>query len=137
MKTLLTTAIIGICLALLAIVGVPTESPLSQISMQLIPEAHAVFGVRRRAVRRGVIIGSSMAAGSAAAATAAPAPAPTPAPAATAQPAGAPPIGSIVSTIPAGCVTSPKGGVEYYNCDGVYYRTAFQGNNLVYVVTQP
>jgi hypothetical protein len=27
--------------------------------------------------------------------------------------------------------------VEYYNCDGVYYRPAFQGNNLVYVVQSP
>ena len=25
-------------------------------------------------------------------------------------------------------------GVEYQNCAGVYYRAAFQGNNLVYVV---
>ena len=26
-----------------------------------------------------------------------------------------------------------KGGVEYQKCGGVYYRSAFQGNNLVYV----
>jgi len=136
MKALLTTAIIGICLALLAIVDVPSESQLSALSVQLVPEAHAVLGVRRRSMRRGVIIGSSMAAG-AATASAVAAPAPAPAPAATAQPAGAPPIGSIVSTLPASCVTSPRGGVEYYNCNGVYYRSAFQGNNLVYVVSQP
>ena len=54
-----------------------------------------------------------------------------------AQPAGAPAIGTIVSSLPAGCVSAPKGGVEYFNCSGVYYRTAFQGNNLVYVVQQP
>jgi len=31
-----------------------------------------------------------------------------------------------------------KGGVEYYRCGAVYYRAAFQGNNLVYVtVAQP
>jgi hypothetical protein len=57
--------------------------------------------------------------------------------AAAARPAGAPPIGSVVSALPAGCVSAPKGGVEYHNCGGVYYRAAFQGNNLVYVVEAP
>lgn len=51
-----------------------------------------------------------------------------------ARPAGAPPIGSVVPTLPAGCVSAPKDGIEYFNCGGVFYRTAFQGNNLVYVV---
>jgi len=27
-----------------------------------------------------------------------------------------------------------RDGVEYQNCGGVYYRAAFQGSNLVYVV---
>ena len=54
--------------------------------------------------------------------------------AAGARPAGAPPVGTIVSTLPAGCKPEVKGGVELQNCGGVYYRAAFQGNNLVYVV---
>jgi phage protein D len=54
--------------------------------------------------------------------------------AAAAHPAGAPAVGSVVSTLPAGCVPATKDGVEYQNCGGVYYRAAFQGNNLVYVV---
>jgi hypothetical protein len=54
--------------------------------------------------------------------------------AAGARPAGAPPVGTIVSTLPAGCKPETKGGVEYQNCGGVYYRAAFQGNNLVYAV---
>ncbi|MEN8176647.1 MAG: hypothetical protein ABFS23_12845, partial [Pseudomonadota bacterium] len=29
------------------------------------------------------------------------------------------------------------GGVEHHQCAGVYYRAAFQGNNLVYVASQP
>jgi hypothetical protein len=53
------------------------------------------------------------------------------------RPAGAPAIGSVVHSLPEGCVSAPKGGVEYYQCGGVYYRAAFQGNNLVYVVQQP
>jgi hypothetical protein len=51
-----------------------------------------------------------------------------------ARPAGAPAVGAVVSALPAGCKPETKGGVEYQNCGGVYYRAAFQGNNLVYVV---
>jgi hypothetical protein len=115
-----------------------SERFASLTSLQLINEAHAVLGVRRRSMRRGVVIGSSMAVAGAAAsssATAAPAAAPEPAPAAA--PVGALPIGSIVTTIPAACVSSPKNNVQYFDCSGVFYRTAFQGNNLVYVVSQP
>jgi hypothetical protein len=54
--------------------------------------------------------------------------------AAAARPPGAPPVGTVVSALPAGCKPETKGGVEYQNCGGVYYRAAFQGNNLVYVV---
>jgi hypothetical protein len=54
--------------------------------------------------------------------------------AAAARPAGAPAAGAVVNALPAGCQPVAKGGVEYQNCGGVYYRSAFQGNNLVYVV---
>jgi len=54
--------------------------------------------------------------------------------AAAARPAGAPAVGTVVSALPAGCKPETKSGVEYQNCGGVYYRSAFQGNNLVYVV---
>jgi hypothetical protein len=62
----------------------------------------------------------------------APATAPSPT-----QPAGAPAIGTIVPALPQGCAPVAVNGVEYQNCGGVYYRAAFQGNNLVYVVQQP
>jgi hypothetical protein len=54
--------------------------------------------------------------------------------AAAARPAGAPPAGTVVSTLPAGCKPETKNGVEYQNCGGVLYRSGFQGSNLVYVV---
>ena len=54
--------------------------------------------------------------------------------AAAARPAGAPAAGTVVNALPAGCKPETKSGVEYQNCGGVYYRAAFQGNNLVYVV---
>ena len=104
--------------------------------LQLIDDAHAVMGVRRRTRRRSVAVGYSMGAASAQQQTAAQAPAPAPAPAPV-QSAGSLAIGSIVTTLPTGCVTSPKDGVQYYDCGGDFYRTAFQGNNLVYVVAQP
>lgn len=54
--------------------------------------------------------------------------------AAAARPAGAPAVGAVVNALPAGCAPETRSGVEYQNCGGVYYRSAFQGNNLVYVV---
>lgn len=54
--------------------------------------------------------------------------------AAAARPAGAPPAGAVVNALPAGCKAETRNGVEYQNCGGVYYRAAFQGNSLVYVV---
>jgi hypothetical protein len=54
--------------------------------------------------------------------------------AAAARPAGAPPAGAVVNALPAGCRPETRDAVEYQNCGGVYYRAAFQGNNLVYVV---
>ncbi len=54
--------------------------------------------------------------------------------AAAARPAGAPAIGTVVTTLPAGCKPETQSGVQVQNCGGVLYRAAFQGNNLVYVV---
>lgn len=48
--------------------------------------------------------------------------------------AAAPAIGTVFNTLPAGCTAAPMGGVEYYRCGNTFYRSAFQGNNLVYVV---
>lgn len=60
--------------------------------------------------------------------------APAPAPAASGKPL---PLGTVVSTLPHGCTSTPVGGVEYYYCGGNFYRAMFQGNNLVYVTAQP
>lgn len=149
-KTLVKTAVIASGMALMATGNVAVvKSPGGLvINAQFMTEAEAVAGRQRRTRRRGLAVGYSAGAASGAAAAtaatsaaaapaAAPAPAPAPAPVPVTQPVGAPPIGSIATTLPAGCVTSPQGGIQYFNCNGVYYRTAFQGNNLVYVVSQP
>jgi len=92
----------------------------------------SVAGVARRTTRRTVAVASTSAAvatESAAASAAQPAAA-TPA-------AGALPLGTVVSALPSGCTQTTSGGVQYYKCGADYYRTAFQGTNLVYVTAQP
>lgn len=140
MKQGIKVPVLSLSLLVLLAVGPAPQAPLG---VSLVQEAAAVVGVpwspasfagvARRTTRRAVVATSAAASAQQAAQPQAAAPQPTAAP----QPAGAPPLGSIVATLPAGCVTSPKGGVQYYDCNGVYYRAAFQGNNLVYVVTQP
>jgi hypothetical protein len=61
-----------------------------------------------------------------------------PPPTAPPPPTGAPlPLGTVVTALPAGCVPTPVGGVEYYYCGGNFYRAAFQGTQLVYVTAKP
>lgn len=143
MKTTFKVAILATSLVLMLIADLPFLSGL------LVPEAEAIFGVRRRAFRRGAIIGSTAVAASEAAAMshqqAAPAQQPAAAPAAPAAPAPPPPaasgkplpMGTVVSALPAGCTSTPVGGVEYYYCGGNFYRAVFQGNKLVYVTAKP
>ena len=50
---------------------------------------------------------------------------------------GALPVGSVASALPAGCTASTVGGVEYQHCGNDWYRSAFQGDKLVYVTTAP
>ena len=137
--------------------------PFSSMRIGVIGEAQAVVGrpatpvsvagvARRSAVATTAVVATTAAATSAAAvssqqaavaqqqaATAQQQAAVAQQQAATAQrqAAGAPPVGTVVPALPAGCVSAPKGGVEFQNCGGVYYRAAFQGNNLVYVVDKP
>jgi ParB-like chromosome segregation protein Spo0J len=102
----------------------------------------SVAGVARRSTARGAAAASTSATAQQQAATAQQQAATAQQQAATAQqqqaaaarPAGAPPAGAVVNALPAGCKPETKSGVEYQNCGGVYYRSAFQGNNLVYVV---
>jgi membrane protein involved in colicin uptake len=47
------------------------------------------------------------------------------------------PIGTMVPSLPPGCTSTVIGGVNYFQCGGVYYRAGFQGNNIVYIVSAP
>lgn len=118
---------------------------------QLVPEAHAVLGVRRRTARRTAVVVGSAASAQTAAAQQQAAAAEQEAAAAkqeaaaaqqqaaaaqqqAAQSASAVPIGTVVKAPPAGCLSAVVNNVSYVNCAGVYYKAAFQGNSLVYVV---
>ena len=57
--------------------------------------------------------------------------------AAAQQAAAAVPIGTMVPSLPPGCTSTVIGGINYFNCAGVYYRAGFQGNNIVYIVSAP
>jgi hypothetical protein len=164
MKTILKIAATTIALVLMLIADIPL------LPVQLVPEAHAVLGVRRRTA---VVVGATVHAADsaqmaqsqqqaaaaqqqaatsqqqAAAAQQQATAAKQEAAAAKQQAAAAPPappaaaagtllpLGTVVSALPAGCVSTPVGGVEYYYCGGNFYRAVFQGNTLVYVTAQP
>ena len=65
----------------------------------------------------------------------------TTAPATTPPPPTTPeeplPIGTVVSKLPEGCVTTPVDNEQYYKCGPNYYRAVYQENNLVYLTTDP
>ena len=144
----LKAVVISAALPMLYLGGVSSEAPTGLVLLQdagavvgapLTPASAA--GVARRTTRR-VVVAESASTQQQQAATARQQSATAQQQSATAQqqaaaaarPPGAPPVGTVVSALPAGCKPEAKGGVEYQNCGGVYYRAAFQGNNLVYVV---
>jgi hypothetical protein len=57
------------------------------------------------------------------------------------RPASAPgepfPLGTVVSALPAGCTSTPVGGVNYYYCGGNFYKAVYEGSTLKYVTTKP
>jgi hypothetical protein len=107
------------------------------IGMPFTPVSAA--GVARRTTRRVVATEAAVVTATAAAAPkpAAPppptvvvvSPSPAPAPAASAVP-----IGTVVQALPAACTTVVVKGANYSDCGGAFYKAAFQGNSLVYVV---
>ncbi len=139
MKIILTFALLASTAIVVFMLDMESKPTWQPQGFQLISEAHAVYGRQRRTRRRGVAVG--YAAGSASGAAAASAASSTtqaaPAQPATAPESGAQPIGTVVSTLPAGCSPVDVGGTEYQKCGPDYYRAAFQGNNLVYVTSQP
>jgi hypothetical protein len=99
---------------------------------------HAVVGtaaVTTTAVAASSANASAAAAANANAAAAAAKPPPPAAPAPA--PGAAPPVGTIVTTLPPGCAQTELNGVAYQRCGSTYYKAAMMGSNLVFVVSQP
>jgi len=160
MKKLLQISAIAITLILMLIADIPMMliDDLPILSVELASEAEAVLGVRRRTRRRtAVVVGSTTAAATAsaeasqqqAAAAEQQAAAAQQEAAASQQQAAAAqqqlaaaqassgvPVGTVVQTLPAGCKPVTVSGVAYQDCGGSFYKTAFQGNNLVYAVVE-
>jgi hypothetical protein len=164
MKTILKAAILAPALVVMFLADVPPETPLQ---IQLVPQAHAIFGIWRRHARRWAVVGTAAVVSSesaqaaaakeqtaaaqqqAAAAQKAAAAAEQQAAEAKKQAAAAPPppppvaagkplpLGTVVKALPAGCTSTPVGGIDYFYCGGNFYRAVFQGNELVYVTAQP
>ena len=151
MKTIRNTLVISTALFLMLLGDAP---PDSRFGLQLVSDAHAILGVWRRHARRWAVVGTAAVATTAAvaatdeaaAAEAQAADAQQQAAAAQQQAAAPPPaaaddkplpLGTVVSSLPGGCTSTPVGGVEYYYCGGNFYRAVFQGNSLVYVTAKP
>lgn len=142
MKTILQIITITIVLILTIIVDIPI------LPLKLVPEAQAILGVRRRAVRRTAVVVSSADAAALAASQQQAAAAQQQAAAANQEAAAAQqqaaaaqatsgvPVGTVAQALPAGCKPVTVSNVEYQDCGGSFYKTAFQGNNLVYVVVK-
>ncbi len=110
----------GICSVFIDIIGLPF-TPLS------------FAGVARRTAYRTVVWSSA-----AAAYHPPPVIVMAPPPPAPPAPAGHPlPLGTVVSALPPGCISTPVGGVDYFYCGGNFYRAVVQENRLVYITTQP
>ncbi len=105
------------------------------IGMPFTPMSYA--GVARRTTRRVVATEATVATTAAVATASKPPPSTTvvvvPSSPAAPAPSGVP-VGTVVQALPAGCKSVVVSGVSYSDCAGVFYKAAFQGNNLVYVV---
>ena len=146
MKKLMQISAIAITLILMLITDIPMMliDSMPILSVELTSEAQAVLGVRRRTRRRtAVVVGSTTAAATASAEASQQQAAATQQQAAAAQQQAAPvqatsgvPIGTVAQALPAGCKAVTVSGVTYQDCGGSFYKTAFQGNNLVYAVVE-
>ena len=149
MKTILKIAATTTALVLMIIADIPF------LPVQLVPEAQAVLGVRRRTAVVAYSAGAASASAAAAtsqqqaaaaqqqaaasqqqAAAAQQQAATAQQQAAATQPASGVPVGTVAQALPSGCKAVTVSGKEYQECGGSFYKAAFQGNTLVYVVVE-
>ena len=142
MKIIIKFSIVMLTATLMYITDLSIQPAKMTMGLDLVSEAQAVLGVRRRSARRGAAVGYSAGAAAAnsanaAAAASQPAAAPPPAPAAAAPVYGPLPVGTVVSVLPAGCTAMTAGGVQYQHCGDNYFQAVLQGSTLVYLTAAP
>lgn len=141
MKSIFKIAVLATMAILMYFTDISIQPTKMTMGVEFVSEAQAVLGVRRRAHRRGAAVGYAAGAEAANEANAAAAQQAQAAPATAAPPPppvyGPLPQGTTITVLPAGCQAMTAGGVEYQHCGENYFRSAFQGNNLVYVVSTP
>jgi hypothetical protein len=115
--------------AILFLVEVDTTASLP---VPTIRHAHAVVGAPLTPVSVAGVARRTAVRTTAAASAAAKPPAPPP-------PSGAQglPLGTVVSALPAGCASVQLHGTNYFNCQGTYFRPAYKGQDVVYIVEKP
>ena len=140
MNPILKPVVLGVwCVAMLGAAGAP-EGPFT---LGFVHEAEAgifIAPVRHTVVAVAAVSASSSANAAAAAnanAAAANANAAAAKAAAAPPPAGPMPVGTIVTTLPAGCVPTNLNGVSYMRCGSTYYKAVMMGSSLVFAVAQP
>jgi hypothetical protein len=133
MKRILNITAITIVLLFLFITDIPL------LPVELVPEAQAIFGVRRRTAVIAYSAGKANASAAASQQQAAATQQQTAAAkqqTAAAQTYSGVPLGTVVEALPPGCIAVTVGKSQYQDCDGSFYRAAFQGNKLLYVVVE-
>lgn len=153
MNTKVKITILSTALSLMIFADIPI------LPVEMVSDAEAVLGVRRRTARRTAVVAYSAGAATASATASASqqqaAAAQQQAAAANQEAAAAQqeaalaqqqlaatqagsgvPIGTIVTALPAGCTAITVSNSQYQDCAGSFYKAAFQGNNLVYVVVE-
>src|SRR5262250_245115 len=119
-------AIIGMPMTPLSVAGVARRSMYREAVATSVVTSAAVANAAAAQTAAANAAAAQAAAANAAAATAA-----------AQQAASGLPVGTIVPNLPPGCNSTVIGGINYFNCNGVYYRAGFQGNSVVYIVSTP
>ena len=137
--------------ALLLVTMCIVDIPL--LPVDLVPDAQAIFGVRRRTAVVAYSAGKSSGAAAASASQQQAAAAQQQAAYSQQQAAAAEqeaaaaqqqaafaqqtssgvPTGTVIKALPDGCVPVTVGSAQYQKCDATFYRVAFMGNEVVYV----
>ncbi len=112
------TALLSLGMALdISALGIGASPAEAVVGRPLTPVSYA--GVARRTTRRAAYTGAAVATTAAVGVASV---------AATA---------AMVSTLPAGCINRPYGGITYYHCGSVYYQPVYDGPNVVYLESSP